>query len=448
MVITNFFSDVLLSLLHLFEDYLFDNKSYFYRNTVQDSKPHNFFKSVQFNIGNRNFQIGSYKEAAQLEFPTGIFTFVNDETAWGKMGNLIGHHRIWDVNEITCTHNKDTDVDIMLREEQAMLYMMVQINCASMAQANEVVHQIKRFLPPQKFCQIFPFESFVQIPPEFFHNDLNNPDIHDIENLYLRYDGTTGEKNYFYRSFFKPHVQLNSVSADLADNSARSYPVTCDFSYLIQLPMWLFDTYNEKHVERINLGMQSSDNISSVIVDNSFLSVNNRPLEINGVYYIAKEQYIIDETSENYKNNRIVIPMPVSLEPNGSNSAAGKDNFIISIAKLYPRESTVVSWIGARPVKTSILGNERKSSYNDYIFNTLKTNYLSDKDYVQSENQITIFTDDKKDLTPDLTSPVIITILQPKQEEDIDKALEPKNYLKTKIPKVFVIKDNKNRLRI
>jgi len=39
----------------------------------------------------------------------------------------------------------------MLREEQAMLYMMVQINCASMAQANEVVHQIKRFLPPQKF---------------------------------------------------------------------------------------------------------------------------------------------------------------------------------------------------------------------------------------------------------------------------------------------------------
>ena len=127
----------------------------------------------------------------------------------------------------------------MLREEQSMLYMMVQINCASMAQANEVVHQIKRFLPPQKFVQIFPFESFVMIPNEFFHNELNNPDLHDIENLYLRYDGTTGEKEYFYRSFFKPHVQLNSVSADLADNSARSYPVTCDFSYLIQLPVWL-----------------------------------------------------------------------------------------------------------------------------------------------------------------------------------------------------------------
>ena len=41
----------------------------------------------------------------------------------------------------------------MLREEQAMIYMMAQINCASIAQANEVVHQIKRFLPVTKFVQ-------------------------------------------------------------------------------------------------------------------------------------------------------------------------------------------------------------------------------------------------------------------------------------------------------
>ena len=283
------------------------------------------------------------------------------------------------------------------------------------------------------------------IPNEFFHNELNNPDLHDIENLYLRYDGTTGEKEYFYRSFFKPHVQLNSVSADLADNSARSYPVTCDFSYLIQLPVWLFDTYNDKHVQRINLGMQSSDNISSVIVDNNFLSVNNRPFEINGVYYIAKEQYIIDETSENYKDGRIVIPMPVSLESNSSDSAAGKDNFIISIAKLYPRESTVVSWIGARPAKTSILGNEKRSSYDDYIFNTLKTNYLSDSDFIKSDSHITIFTENKKDLTPDLTSPVIVTILQPKQKEENTSS---STQTKKKEPKVFKIHDPRDKLRI
>ena len=41
----------------------------------------------------------------------------------------------------------------MLREEQAVIYMLAQINCASIAQANEVVHQIKRFLPPTKYVQ-------------------------------------------------------------------------------------------------------------------------------------------------------------------------------------------------------------------------------------------------------------------------------------------------------
>ena len=190
-----------------------------------------------------------------------------------------------------------------------------------------------------------------------------------------------------------------------------------------------------------------SDNISSVIVDNTFLSTTDKPLEINGVYYISREQYIIDESSENYKNNRIVIPMPISLEPNSSNSAAGKDNFVISIAKLYPRESTVVSWIGARPPKTSILDNIKKSSYNDYNTNELKTVYLDDGDFAVSENQITIFTENKKDLTPDLTSPIIVTILQPKQEDELLKTLQPKNFLK-KGPKVFEIKDPKNRIRI
>lgn len=206
---------------------------------MQDSKPHSFFKSVQFNIGNRNYQIGDYKQAGQLEFPTGIFTYVSDETAWGKTNDLIGHHRIMDVNQIVCTHNKDTNIDIMCREEQQMIYLTVQVNCASMAQANEVIHQIKRFLPVQKFIQFFPFETFMALPPLYFDGFYNNPDKHHIENLFLRYDGTTGEKNYFYKVHYKPMVQLNNVSADFSDNSARSYPVTCDFSYLIQSPIWL-----------------------------------------------------------------------------------------------------------------------------------------------------------------------------------------------------------------
>ena len=114
------------------------------------------------------------------------------------MGNLIGHHRIYDVNEILCTHNNNTDVDIILREEQSVLSLSVQINCESMQFANEVVHQIKRFLPVNKYCQLAPFRSFLQSPNFFFDSKYNNPDSHDIDNLFLKYDGTTGEKNYFY----------------------------------------------------------------------------------------------------------------------------------------------------------------------------------------------------------------------------------------------------------
>ena len=39
---------------------------------------------MQFNLGNRIYQIGDYKESGQLEFPTALLTFVNDENAFGR----------------------------------------------------------------------------------------------------------------------------------------------------------------------------------------------------------------------------------------------------------------------------------------------------------------------------------------------------------------------------
>ncbi len=180
-----------------------------------------------------------------------------------------------------------------------------------------------------------------------------------------------------------------------------------------------------------------SDNISSVIVDNSFLSTNDKPLEINGIYYVSREQYIIDETSENWKNGRIVIPKPIVLD---SNSVAGNENgFIISIAKLAPRESTVVSWIGARLPKTSLLDNRSRFSYDDYTLNILKTNYLPEGSYSITDNEITIFTEDNKDIIPDLSSPVIVTILQPKKGE------VSSTQTKKKGPKIFKIHDPRDK---
>ena len=439
MIIHNFFSDVMISILDIFEHYIFDNKTYWFQTVVDDQPgPKTFFKDVQFNLGNRNWQIGNYKKAGQLEFPTGIFTLVSDETAFGKAANLLGHHRIWDVNEITCTHNKNTDIDIMLREEQAIIYLTVQINCESQLQANEVVHQIKRFLPPTKYEQFAPFSSFIQIPNYFFHTKYNNPNEHDIENLYVQYDGTTGEKNYFFLAHYKPMIRLNSVNAEISDNSSRSFPVLCDFNYLIQLPMWLFDTKDENTITRINLGLSMSDLKNSVVVDNNFLTTNDEPFQLNGVYYKVKTRYLVEYDSEYYKNKRITIPKP-------------ENDFSIQISKLYPKESTVVNWFGSyqfhrdqeskyirdmlnalnqlhnTEVSNNKQSTEQRFNRYEYGVKTIETKVLGQEYYTTiinektKEDEIVIFTNENQDLIPDLDSPVIISIIQPISEDLINK---------------------------
>jgi len=60
--------------------------------TVIEQPPEHYFKSVQFNIGNVNYQIGDYKEAGQLEFPTLLLSLISDEAAFGKAASLIRHH--------------------------------------------------------------------------------------------------------------------------------------------------------------------------------------------------------------------------------------------------------------------------------------------------------------------------------------------------------------------
>ena len=199
----------------------------------------------------------------------------------------------------------------------------------------------------------------------------------------------------------------------------------------------------------MSLGLQTSDNISSVIVDNSFLSTTEEPLKINDTYYIAREQYIIDKTSENFKNDRIIIPKPISLENDLSNSAAGNNNnYIISIAKLFPKSSTVVSYIGANMPKLDFFNNgpnDKRTKYDDYDINILNTYYLKEQDdYIISENSITIFTNDKDHLKPDLSSPIIITILQPKKSEEKISTISLNNLNKPST-KVFEIKDINTR---
>jgi hypothetical protein len=221
---------------------------------------------------------------------------------------------------------------------------------------------------------------------------------------------------------------------------------------LIQSPIWLFDTYNEQHIERVSLGLRSSDNISSVIVDNSFLAINDQPLEINGIHYVSREQYIVDESSDNFRDERVVIPKPIAFQNdvvNDPNSAAGKEEqFIISIAKLFPKKSTVVSFIGANLPKIDffegLLNKTSRTYYDQHSINVTKTFYVEEqKDYLIDKDNITIFVHDKDHLKPDLSSPIIITILQPQSDKELEKTLNKKFFLSKS--KIFEFKEPKKK---
>lgn len=417
MIIHNFFSDTALSIYHLFEYYIFAYKQYMFETTIPTQQEH-FFKSFQFNLGNKNFQIGNYKEAGQLEFPTAILTFVGDETAFGKEANLVGNHRIVSVNEVLATHDNDTDHELIMREEQSILSFTFQINCESQLQANEVVHQIKRFLPPEKYIQIITFKSFIEIPIIFFGED-NNPRQHTIENLYQKYDDTTGETQYYFLCNYKPLIKLNSVTADIADNSQRSYIVSCDFSYLIQLPMWLFDTCDDKAIARINIGFIMDDKPNSILIGNNPITDStNNTTKINDIPYKPKETTIVDYNSDNNKGSSIVINKPSDT----------KDDYAISVTKVTPANSLITD--------KSNNGNKTKDS-SDH--NILDKDQYQEKKRGDGGTDIIIFNNNDSNLTPELNEPLIIKILIPMTDDEIKFHTNKITYF----DKVYNVRDQK-----
>ena len=332
---------------------------------------------------------------------------------------MLEHHRICDVNEVRCTYNQDTRVEIWVREQQSILYLTAQINCESPLQANEVVHQIKSFASPGKYIQLFPFSSFQQIPSHFFDPTYNNPDLHTIDNLYMRSDSEAGGTQYFFRMHYRPILRFNSVSADISDSAARSFPVVCDISYLIQLPMWMFDSLADTRVSRINLGLSASDTPGAIVADNNFMSGGEPPVEINGVRYSVGRRYVVDPDSAAYQSERITIPKP-------------KWEYLLLISKLYPKKSTVVSLSGSyRGLPAQI---SDPTDLRAWVGGKdLQTIPLDPSDWVEEENpttsqqQIVLFVCDRPHLQPEYDSPLLISLLRPLSSVEQTKQQQMKN---------------------
>lgn len=317
MIIHNFYVDVMASIVKLFEEHIFQYNPYLYRNNLQKDKS-NFIKSYQYNIGDKSRIVSDYKESAKLEFPSCVITLNNNETAFGKEMNLIKNHRIVHVNQIPVTYNHDTKECVMLREEQEVLYFNVQINCESALSAKEVDHQIRRFLPPQKFVQLYKFRTFLELPP-YFINEYNNPLKHVITNLYSDLNTTTGESSFLYSVEYQPLIKMDSITSDITDVNDRSFSVMMDFSYLIQQPMWLISTLDDKLIEEIIIGFSpdstyTGENIEIFLPDNNtqyedFDIENGSYQNVNNIIIINdKDKY--GDDSEKPSNNPISLKKP------------------------------------------------------------------------------------------------------------------------------------------
>lgn len=467
MIIHNFFSDTALSMYHFFENYVFSTKPFFYKNVIQTSKPTRFFKSMQFNLGNRVHQIGDYKESSKIEFPNAIISYVSDELAFGRDMASIGHHRIATCNEICVTHNRDTGVDIYVREDQSLIYFTFQVNCESQLQANEVVHQVKRYLPTGKYIQMMDFRSFIEIPDEFFSPERNDPVNHKIDNLFSRFDYTTGNPSYYFMMCYQPMIKLNSATVDFSDNSQRSYTVLFDLEYLIQLPVWAYCNLEDTLIDRINIGFIMDDNPKSIIINSNQINSSNEPQRINDVPYAIVDSIIIEKSdlvgsssssssssniddfssssstseSEDFNpglsliedtiigtsiNNKPSINNPsinnnssINSSSNTSSTTNTKSNSNIEYKEqvIVPKpnvENFIIEVNKIIPDSSNVINDIL--SDNTQITDTSSVVLTKDQ-YIEREKDLVILLDDN--LKPELNQPLIVRVLKPMDEEEV-----------------------------
>lgn len=238
MEIHNYYSDLLLSIRSMFDNYIF---------------PPDYIKSYDFNIASRSFAIHKDFET-QFEFPACIATLNDDHYVFGERPNVI-HHQVGpsNINQIPVLLNYENQRRLVVQEEQVQTSISVIINCESQLQAKDVEHRVKRWLPLSKWIQFLEFVSFLEVPTEYLQTLGFKPHDHQILNLFTRLDKDKGEVDYCYSLKYKPHIRLENINTSIGDASQRSFPVNIEVNYLTQLPMFMFCDKEPATIEAINV---------------------------------------------------------------------------------------------------------------------------------------------------------------------------------------------------
>ena len=224
MYIHNFFSDLLLSFRILFDNIIF--------------KP-DFIRSYEFNVANRSFSLSKNDYRPTYEFPSCLVSLNSDAPSFGERPTIIQKAAIPNVNMIPVVFDKDSEKVVYVQEEQTQVSISIAFNCETQFQAKEMEFRIRRFLPMNKYIQLFRFTSFLEIPATNLLTqgiDFNN---HEVINLYTRMNGNIGDIDYCFSLEYQPLIRLDSISVSISDTSQRSFPINLDITYQIQMPMWI-----------------------------------------------------------------------------------------------------------------------------------------------------------------------------------------------------------------
>ena len=284
MYIHNFYSDLLLSVRVLFDNYIFHSSDY--------------IKKYEFNYGNRTFQLDeNYKQ--NYEFPVILVNLNNPTPTFGQRTEVINPTPTPSINHIPVLYNKTNNNTLYIQEEQTNVGLSITINCESQFQAREIEHVILRYLPLNKYINLFSFTSFLEVDDLFLQQNLFDPNNHDIINLYDKLNNNTGKINHFFSLLYEPLIRNESLTTSISDSNQRSFQVTLELTYSLQLPIFLFSNNYSKFTSiNINYGNFGLESISDYPVQRliSDLNTNTKTVKHQLLYSDINE---ISEESNN-----------------------------------------------------------------------------------------------------------------------------------------------------
>ncbi len=297
MYIHSFYSDLLLSTRHLFDNNIFKTSDY--------------IQKYEFNYGNRAFQLDSdYKQ--KFKFPIVIVNLGNVNSSFGQRTENLQPLQTSTTNQIPVLFNKTNGQYLYVQEEHSNVNLSITINCESQFQAREIEHVINRFLPLNKYIGILKFTSFLEISQQYISKEIFHLQEHDIINHYERLNTNTGEVDHFFSLQYEPLIKNESIATSISDSTQRSFQVTLELNYLIQLPIFMF-TDKDSFIDSINVnyGNYGYESIADYPVQKIINNKTNLDLHLETV----RHQLVFSDHSIIHHNEDTNFTR-IRLEPN------------------------------------------------------------------------------------------------------------------------------------